>query len=240
MVKKRTLTELEKQECAELKRIFDDKKRSLELTQEKAAEILGISQSGLGGYLLGRNALNLQFAIKISNLLKCQIEDFSTRLANSIPNIAENRATYSTHNTETTTHTFKNQAPVISWVQAGDFCEAIDNFQPGDADEWLPMPLNAGTRTFALRVVGDSMTNPNTGGRNYPEGCYIFVDPDKETLPGHRTVAKLPENNSVTFKELVEDSGIQYLRPLNPQYDKIQITEETHFCGRVIGSYTPE
>lgn len=134
----------------------------------------------------------------------------------------------------------KQLVPVISWVRAGQFCEAHDPLEPGDAEDWLPRPKGASKSTYALTVKGDSMTSPYPGTRSYPQGIIIFVDPEKEVLPGSRGVFKLPESNEVTFKELVSDAGQLYLKPLNPQYDKIPVTEKMTTCGKVIGSFFAE
>ncbi|ROO03810.1 peptidase S24 [Pseudomonas fluorescens] len=129
--------------------------------------------------------------------------------------------------------------PLISWVQAGAWCEAISNFEAHDADSWLSCPVAISTQGYALRVLGDSMTNPGPG-RSYPTGCIIFVDPEAETKAGDRVIARVPRTNEATFKILVEDAGRQFLRPINPQYPIIEITEETHICGKVVGSFIPE
>src|SRR5579871_4503194 len=31
----------------------------------------------------------------------------------------------------------RNEVPLISWVQAGDWRNMVDNFQPGDAERWV-------------------------------------------------------------------------------------------------------
>lgn len=134
----------------------------------------------------------------------------------------------------------QSMVPVISWVLAGQWCEAIDNFAPGDSDDWLPCPVFCGPRTYALRVVGDSMTSPYPHERSYPEGVTIFVDPDKSYENGSRVIAKVPATNEVTFKKLVMDSGRVFLRPLNPAYPTIDITSEMHICGVIIGSFSAE
>lgn len=131
------------------------------------------------------------------------------------------------------------KVPLISWVQAGAWCEAIVNFEESDADSWLSCPVPISSQGFALKVLGDSMTNPGPG-RSYPTGCIIFVDPDAETKTGDRVIARVPRTNEATFKVLVEDAGRQFLKPINPQYPIIEITEETHICGKVVGSFIPE
>ena len=70
-----------------------------------------------------------------------------------------------------------------------------------------------------------------TGGKSYPNGSMIIVDPDAEALPGKRVIARV--GNETTFKELVEDAGQWYLKPLNPMYPMIKVDETVHICGVV-------
>lgn len=128
--------------------------------------------------------------------------------------------------------------PVISWVSAGSWCESPDNYAVGDAEQWIPKPYNAGPHTFALRVTGDSMTAAYPGQRSYPAGTLIYVDPEKEVTNGCRVVARA--GGEYTFKTYVEDAGRKFLKPINPQYQMIDITEDTHICGVVIWSSMPE
>lgn len=132
-----------------------------------------------------------------------------------------------------------DKVPLISWVQAGAWCDAASNFEPYNADTWLSCPVAISSSGYALKVRGDSMTNPGPG-RTYPAGCIIFVDPDVEACTGDRVIARVSRTNEVTFKVLVEDAGRQYLRPINPQYPVIEITEETIICGKVVGTFVPE
>lgn len=130
-------------------------------------------------------------------------------------------------------------APLISWIQAGHWSEAIDNYAPGDAEEWLPCATrSAGPHTYALRVKGDSMTNQY--GRSYPHGCIIFVDPDRVggVVSGDRVIARINSDNEAIFKVYVEDAGKRFLKPLNPQYPPI--SDEFEIIGKVIGKYEPE
>jgi SOS-response transcriptional repressor LexA len=131
------------------------------------------------------------------------------------------------------------KVPLISWVQAGAWCEATSNFESYHADTWLSCPVAISRSGYALLVRGDSMTNPSPG-RSYPAGCIIFVDPEIESKTGDRIIARLPRTNEATFKVLAEDAGRKFLRPINPQYPIIDITEETHICGKVVGSFIPE
>lgn len=124
-------------------------------------------------------------------------------------------------------------APVISWVSAGLFCESPDLFNPGDAEEWVEKPKGSSEFSFALRVEGVSMVSPYPGQKSYPPGCIIVVDPERVLENGARVVARDPETNKTTFKVYVEDGGRRYLKPLNPQYDSVEIKGELQLCGVV-------
>lgn len=126
--------------------------------------------------------------------------------------------------------------PLISWVKAGEFCNSETQVSPYDCEMILCPNKSASRRTFALKVVGDSMTSPY--GRSYPEGTIIFVDPEKVAEPGMRVIAKTSEGH--TFKQLaVNEFGAYYLKPLNPQHLPI-FEKNIELCGVVIGGYTPD
>ena len=46
------------------------------------------------------------------------------------------------------------KAPLISWVQAGAWCDAADPYEVNDAEDWIPVFGSCGRRTYALRVRG--------------------------------------------------------------------------------------
>lgn len=125
----------------------------------------------------------------------------------------------------------KRTAPVISWVQAGEWAEAHDPYPPGDGEGFEEVPDTAGANVFWLRVVGDSMTAPV--GMSIPEGHLILVDPDQEAENGSLVVAKLTDSDEVTFKKLVIDAGQKYLKPLNPAYETVKINGNCRIVGVV-------
>lgn len=132
------------------------------------------------------------------------------------------------------------KAPLISWVQAGNFAAVIDNLQPGDAEDWIPTTVPVRRHTYALRVRGDSMTNPN-GDPTFPNGCVIVVEPEAiDTLDKLASspvtsfiIVKREGDDEATFKQLVRDSGKFWLKPLNPQYPMIELKEGDVLCGVV-------
>lgn len=133
------------------------------------------------------------------------------------------------------------RVPLISWVQAGQWGEAVDIFQPGVAEDWIPVRKTPGPNAFALTVSGDSMVSAY-GPHSYPPGTVIVVDPSIQAAPGKRVVAKLIDggDHQVTFKELQQDAGRYYLKPLNPQYPTIEVDGRCEIVGTVVASYHQE
>lgn len=127
--------------------------------------------------------------------------------------------------------------PLISWVQAGNWCEAIDLYHCGDAEKWLSCPARHSDKTFALRVQGLSMYNPDPSSEHsFKDGEIIYVDPCREPMNKSFVVARLQDENRVTFKQLIIDNDHKYLRPINPDWPEtiIKLTDRAVICGVVI------
>lgn len=134
----------------------------------------------------------------------------------------------------------KGLVPVISWVQAGSWSEVSDIYAIGDAEQWLPCPASHGPRTFALRVRGLSMYNPNER-HSFNDGDIIFVDPDRCAIHRSLIVAKLTDTQEATFKQLLIEDDQQFLMALNPSWpDRIfRINGNAEICGVAIAKHEP-
>lgn len=123
--------------------------------------------------------------------------------------------------------------PIIGWVQAGQWTEAfnISDLEGFENLEYEQTDVRVSQKSFWLRVTGDSMTAQN--GISIPEGYLILVDPDKQPENSHLVVAKLTDTNEVTFKRLVIDAGMKYLKPLNSTYRTIEINGNCRIIGVV-------
>ena len=122
--------------------------------------------------------------------------------------------------------------PVISWVAAGDWAEAVEPFPPGFSDRYELSEYEAKGPAFWLEVKGDSMTSPV--GQSITEGTLILVDTEADAQHGKLVIAKLSDSNEATFKKLVEDGGRKYLRPLNPAYPTEMCAEGCRIVGVVV------
>jgi SOS-response transcriptional repressor LexA len=130
----------------------------------------------------------------------------------------------------------KGEYPLISWVQAGEWMEIADNFNPGEAEAYFPCPKKCSPHTFMLRVRGRSMEP------KYQDGDLIYVDPEAQYQHGSNVVVKLSNDQEATFKRLVIEGGKKWLEPLNPDWPEraIQINGNAHVVGVVIGKWVPD
>lgn len=253
------LTPEQLEDAARLKAIFEEKKKTQpSLTQAALADACGWNTQGtVSQYLNGKIPLNVTAAARLAMALGVQIAEFSPSLSKEVllltkplkspglyqavsrgmrqySAVEENVAHYG--NTEPGPDV-RGLVPLISWVTAGAFEPASDPLPVGEAEDWLPMPRRNGQHTYALRVRGDSMTAPH--GKSYPDGCIVFVDPEKRSPnSGDRIIAKLEGTDEVTFKQYIHEAGRTWLKPLNPQYPPI--TEPFKVLGTIIGKWEDE
>lgn len=122
--------------------------------------------------------------------------------------------------------------PVISWVAAGAWAEAVEPYPAGFSDSYEFSEYDSKGTAFWLKVKGDSMTAP--AGQSITEGTLILVDTEAEVAPGKLVVAKLPDSNEATFKKLVSDGGRLFLKPLNPSYPIEAVDENCRIVGVVV------
>lgn len=124
------------------------------------------------------------------------------------------------------------KVPLINWIQAGKWQEISENDDIKTLKTWLLTTAKVSKQAFALRVVGDSMTNPH-GSPSIPDGYIIIVDPAIQPINGSIVVAVLDDSKEATLKKLVIDGSKCYLKPLNPAYQAIEITDNCTICGVV-------
>ena len=83
-MKKREISDIEKEECKLLKQIFNARKKELGLSQEKIAGLIGVTQAAINHYLNGTNALNASIASEFAKILGVPVGSFSWRLEKEI------------------------------------------------------------------------------------------------------------------------------------------------------------
>ncbi|MEB8292718.1 helix-turn-helix domain-containing protein [Klebsiella michiganensis] len=226
MEKKKILTPAQVADSQRLKALYEAKKKELGITQQSIADALDISQGAVGHYLNGRNALNTAVASVFARLLGVSVSDFSPSLAKDISDmssVASENTSFAGH------YSLGSKYPVISKVQAGAWCEAVEPYTLKDIDLWLESDAHIQGEAFWLQVDGDSMTAP--AGLSIPEGTFVLFDTGREAINGSLVIAKLSDSNEATFKKLVIDGAQKYLKGLNPQWPLVPVNGNCRIIG---------
>lgn len=121
--------------------------------------------------------------------------------------------------------------PLITWNEIQTWQRLADTNEPKTYTQWLPVSNVHSKKAFALQVNGDSMEAPS--GTSFPNGALIVVDPDKTPTNKSYVVVNLneKENNSTTFKQLIIDGNRRYLKPLNPRYPILELSDNAVIIG---------
>lgn len=230
----RRLTEEQRSDAERLRAVIQER-RDVDpgLTQIKLSQLCGWSPSTTNQYLSAAIALNPRAVAKFALALGVPAQRISPVLARELlmqSRSLEDGAVAIRRPREPRFGPLRG-IPLVSHVQAGAWSEVQDSYEVGDAERWFPALGSEGKRAFALRVRGVSMESP--GAESFPEGTIIFIDPDME--PRHRSfvVAKLPDTQEATFKQLIIENGRRYLRALNPAWPNplLEIDDDTQIIG---------
>ncbi|MEP3351322.1 MAG: S24 family peptidase [Marinomonas sp.] len=200
------------------------KRIELGLTQTQLANLVGISQQSLQKIEDGKTQ-NPRKIVALSKALECEPEWLEsgqyTELKESIPYYKSERSKPLQPN--------QIQArPIITHDQAANWPKLnIDVEQT----KWMHTEYSESDKSFWLKVVGDHMTSPS--GLSVPEGYFIFIETSLSPQNGDLVIAKMLQNNEITFKKFVIDAGRVYLKPLNPLYHAIEATKDIQVIGVV-------
>jgi len=117
--------------------------------------------------------------------------------------------------------------PVVSTTTGGNWDEVVDNFHPGDAERWIDAPDTVSDKSFALVIIGASMSP------TIPDGSTIIVDPTAEY--NHKSVVVVRQNGDTeaTCKRLVYEGSTPYLKPDNEQYGVPRLLDDAVVVGVV-------
>lgn len=197
------------------------RRKELKLTQKNIADYLQITPSSITQWELGISAPSGKNLINLGKVLDCDPEWILSGENRdlSIANVSHVEGQIN----------YRNSFPVISFVQAGVWTEAVEDHK---VSEYYETTERTSGNCFWLRVKGDSMTAPF--GLSFPEGTMILVDTEREYQSGSYVIAKLIDVNEATFKKLVIDAGVKLLKPLNPAYPTLPINGNCRIVGVVV------
>lgn len=122
---------------------------------------------------------------------------------------------------------------MISWVAAGAWTESCEASQLAAHAERIASDVYAGQNGYWLEVQGDSMTPAQ--GNGFTPGMRVLVMPEGfDLVSGKFYIARLDSTGETTLKQYVRDSGISYLKPLNPEFKMIVMDDDVEIIGRVV------
>jgi SOS-response transcriptional repressor LexA len=102
----------------------------------------------------------------------------------------------------------------------------------GKCQQWMPDPL------LTLRIRGDSMADTSGtvpwGPGNYPDGCWIVIDPTVEAQPGDPVVVEEEGTGDAIFRHLERDGEQYVLKPINPEYATTPLLSNAKIRGVMV------
>ncbi|EFQ8337994.1 helix-turn-helix domain-containing protein [Salmonella enterica] len=203
------------------------RRKELKLTQQALAELAGVNRVTVTGWESGEYQPNGINIIALCDALSCS----PAWLAGD----TKNPEHYPLKPSDLRHLTNAKKIPLISWVQAGTWTATDSGVSNKDAEKWVYTTATVSDKAFALKVRGDSMTNP-TGFPSIPEGSIIVVEPvinGIDSINGKIVVAYIDGGTEATLKKFIDDWPNKYLVPLNPNYKVIECSEGCSIVGQV-------
>lgn len=224
----------------ELKEWIRAARKKAQLTQDQLAESLGMTKGNVSAWENGRHEpsyAQLQQISALADFAMPHVQEAAARTTRarkgSHAALPHPRAPHEKGNVEPGPD-LKGTYPLISWVQAGAWRQIVDNFAPGDAEEWLDSPVRASEHSFYLRVRGESMYDP-ADHKSFRDGEIVLVDPNCDAENGSFVVVRLDDNSEATFKQLIIEGDRKYLKALNPTWPNriFEVNGNATICGVV-------
>ena len=238
---KRPLKSKQAAECAALNALYLSKKEALKLTQKKLADAMGITPPSVFNYLNGQISLNAKAAAKFAEMLRVPVSDFSPRLAEEIRSLTKSH-TEESNNRPVESPSNPNRllaCPVCGWDDLVEGAiEEVQKHRTGEKPlETQAAAIPVGTDAYWVPVRGDMMVSPH--GTSFSEGMLILVSTTIEPRDGQYVVAR--NGADLTFRQLREDAGMRFLRPLNPAYlNTVNLSDGWEIVGTVVSARYPE
>jgi len=115
--------------------------------------------------------------------------------------------------------------PIVGRLDAGvvksDFLEYLDSgFPPGAAEDYVQVrEVIITTKTYAVRVIGDSMQPV------IPPGSIAIINPEKPFVSGHVYVVRHKDGH-VWLKKVIQRDDVFVLKSYNDDYEPIYLKKE--------------
>ena len=204
-----------------------DRMEELDISQEQLAERVGVSQGSVGHWLNKRRQPKVDSMNRVFVELGMPHYHVSMRLRIR-GQVGEERGRYHVDDADDDIDLMQYivcfRYPVRRW-------DALDASEDEEVGVFEQTDYMAQGKAFWLAVENDTMNA--TAGRSVPQGMQILVDPGLAAEPGRLVIAR-QSGRSAIFRELAEEGGQRYLKPLNSSYPTQVCEEGCEFLGVVV------
>ncbi|MBP7231353.1 MAG: LexA family transcriptional regulator [Syntrophaceae bacterium] len=194
---------------ANLRRIME----KCDVTPTKLALLIGVKQPHISSCLNGSRNIGDKTINKICEALNIDKSEFFSIESMSVP----------------VPVIVSKPIPVISWVHAGSFVDAVDSWPVGVSGIADPVQsyVKTGPNAFGLIIDGDSMLP------RFMPGDIAIIDPAIRYDNG--SVCVVWVNGEVSMKLFWDKENEIILRPMNDKYPDTTIKKDSKVDFRVIG-----
>lgn len=131
----------------------------------------------------------------------------------------------------------QNKIPVITWDKVPSWLRDYEDFQLTEGIELIDKPSFCSNKCYGLKIKGDAMVNDIPGRKTFLEGETIIIDPQKPHKSGDFVIAHQSKAHEAILRQYIAEGADKYLRPLNRQYNIININENIQINGVVVGRF---
>ena len=117
--------------------------------------------------------------------------------------------------------------PVLNNLQAGAWQKAA-------CATWLASDTQLDGKGFWLRIDNNAMTS--LSGLSVAESSLVLFDTGRKSVAGDLILVLVQGRHEPTFRQLVHDSGVRYLRALNPKWPVHLFDRQDKLIGVAIES----
>lgn len=116
--------------------------------------------------------------------------------------------------------------PLIDWEDV-----LKTPIKPSKVKRSIGTTVAVSSKSYALKVDGNSMVAQSGNEVSFREGMIIIVDP--EVAPKANSFVVISNNKVPMLRKLVHEGGKKYLQPLNQLFQQELVTTKTKFHGVV-------
>lgn len=199
--------------------------KELSMTQDVLAKQMEVTRGAIAHYLSGRRVPPTKQFQKLAEIL--EVDPIWLQYGID-PNKDPERAKFGINELDPLNPI--TPIPIVTWKQIAEIpdLEDIDKLK---RVEYVPHLYTDELGHYALRIKGDAMTATSGHMVSFREGDIIQVDQAAQPKHNDYVVVVLPGAKEATLRQYIVEGGVQYLKPLNPQYPLGEVDNNTRFCG---------